>query len=299
MSVVFALLAAASFSALAITVTRGFRTNSLMTGLMVSLPVGALVTGAFTLADPPTGLTLRAILFFVAGGIVGEGVGRTAFIFAVRLIGPSTATPIQTATYPALALIGGWILLAEAVTVWRIVGALAIAAGISVLVRGQPSTVPSTVESGDIRQPPRRRRWAYLLPVLGGISFASSDLLRKLGLEEAPHPAFGAVSGTITIILLWVVILALAPRLRATVRLEPGWQWFIPTGLLAGLGVLSVFRALESGDVSVVGPIIMSQPLMVVFFSALFLRDLEKLTWKVVTGAAMTVLGVVTLSVSG
>lgn len=295
MSVVFALLAAASFSALAITVTRGFRTNSLMTGLMVSLPVGALVTGAFTLADPPTGLTLRAILFFVAGGIVGEGVGRTAFIFAVRLIGPSTATPLQTATYPALALLGGWILLAEPVTVWRVVGALAIAAGISVLVRGQPSTV----ESGAIRQPASGRRWAYLLPVLGGISFASADLLRKLGLQETAQPAFGAVSGTITIILLWVVILALAPRLRATIRLEPGWQWFIPTGLLAGLGVLSVFRALEAGDVSVVGPIIMSQPLMVVLFSALFLRDLEKLTWKVVTGASMTVLGVVTLSASG
>lgn len=295
MPVAFALLAAASFSGLAITVTRGFRTNSLMTGLMVSLPVGAVVTGAVTLADPPTGLTLRAILFFVVGGIVGEGVGRTAFIFAVRLIGPSTATPIQTATYPALALVGGWILLAEPVTLWRVAGALAIAAGISVLVRGQPGTVGS----GAIRQPAGGMRWAYLLPVLGGISFAAADLLRKLGLEETPHPAFGAVSGTITIILLWMVVLALAPRIRATVSLEPGWQWFIPTGLLSGLGVLSVFWALESGDVSVVGPVIMSQPLMVVLFSALFLRDLEKLTWKVVAGAALTVLGLVTVSASG
>lgn len=295
MPVVFALLAAASFSALAITVTRGFRTNSLMTGLMVSLPVGALVTGAFTLADPPTGLTLRAILFFVAGGIVGEGVGRTAFIFAVRLIGPSSATPLQTATYPALVLVGGWILLTEPVTISRVVGALAIAGGITVLVRGQPGAE----QSGAVGQPGKGRRWPYLLPVLGGISFASSDLLRKLGLEETPHPAFGAVSGTITIILIWIVILALTPRLRATVRLEPGWQWFIPTGLLAGLGVLAVFQALEGGDVTVVGPIIMSQPLIVVFFSALFLRDLEKLTWRVVAGAALTVLGVITLSVSG
>ena len=295
MSVVFALLAAASFSALAITVTRGFRTNSLMTGLMVSLPVGALVTGAFTLADPPTGLTFRAILFFVVGGIVGEGVGRTAFIFAVRLIGPSSATPLQTATYPALVLVGGWILLAEPVTTSRVVGALAIAGGITVLVRGQPGTE----QSGAVGQPGKGKRWPYLLPVLGGISFASSDVLRKLGLEETPHPAFGAVSGTITIILIWIVILALTPRLRATVRLERGWQWFIPTGLLAGFGVLSVFQALEGGDVTVVGPIIMSQPLIVVFFSALFLRDLEKLTWKVVAGAALTVLGVVTLSVSG
>ena len=295
MPVAFALLAAASFSALAITVTRGFRTNSLMTGLMVSLPVGALVTGAFTLVDPPTGLTLRAILFFVVGGIVGEGVGRTAFIFAVRLIGPSSATPLQTATYPALILVGGWILLAEPVTAWRVVGALAIAGGITVLVRGQPAVD----QSGAASRPRKGGRWVYLLPVLGGVSFAASDVLRKLGLEETPHPAFGAVSGTITIILLWTVILALTPRLRATVHLEPGWQWFIPTGFLAGLGVLAVFQALEGGDVSVVGPIIMSQPLMVVLFSALFLRDLEKLTWKVVAGATLTVVGVVILSLSG
>ena len=295
MPVAFALLAAASFSALAITVTRGFRRNSLMTALLVSLPVGALVTGGVTLIDPPSGLTARAMIFFVAGGIVGEGVGRTAFIFAVRLIGPSTATPIQTATYPTLALLGGWLLLSEPVTMWRIVGAVAIAAGIWVLVRGQPQAVGS----GAARQPARARRLAYLLPVLGGISFASSDLLRKLGLEETPHPAFGAVSGTVTILVIWLVVLALAPRLRATVSLEPGWQWFIPTGLLAGLGVLAVFQALEAGDVTVVGPIIMSQPLMVVLFSALFLRDLEKVTWNVVAGAALTVLGVVILSASG
>ena len=295
MPVAFALLAAASFSALAITVTRGFRHNSLMTALLVSLPVGALVTGGVTLIDPPTGLTARAMLFFIAGGIVGEGVGRTAFIFAVRLIGPSSATPIQTATYPALALLAGWLLLSEPVTIWRIAGAVAVAGGIWVLVRGQPQAVGS----GATRQPARNRRWAYLLPVLGGISFASSDVLRKLGLEETPHPAFGAVSGTVTILAIWLVVLALAPRVRATVRLKPGWQWFIPTGLLSGLGVLAVFQALEAGDLTVVGPIIMSQPLMVVLFSALFLRDLEKLTWNVVTGAVLTVLGVVILSAGG
>ncbi|MCY3580821.1 MAG: EamA family transporter [bacterium] len=293
MSVFFALAAAACFSALAITVTRGFRTNSLMTGLLVSLPVGALVTGAFTLINPPTDLTLRAILFFLAGGIVGEGVGRTSFIFGVRLIGPSTATPLQTATYPTLALLGGWILFSEPVTWERILGALAIVGGISVLVKGQPDSGSSAAGHHT-----RVGKWAYLLPVLGGLSFAASDLLRKLGLEETPHPAFGAVSGTVTILILWAIILALTPRLRATVTLEPGWQWFIPTGLLAGFGVLAVFAALEAGEVSVVGPIIMSQPLMVVAFSVAFLRDLEKVTGQVAAGALLTVVGVVTLSFS-
>ncbi len=295
LGVAFALAAATCFSGLAITVTRGFRTNSLMTGLIVSLPIGALVTGTVTLLDPPTGLTIRALAFFIAGGIIGEGIGRTAFIFGVQRIGPSTATPIQTATYPALALLGGWLWLSEPVTSWRILGAVCITAGITVLVRGQPDAVVETQAPA----PSKGARWAYLLPVVGGLSFAGSDVLRKLGLEETPHAAFGAVSGTITILAIWVVLLASVSRLRRTIRLEPGWQWFIPTGLLAGFGVLAVFRALEVGDLSVVGPIIMSQPLMVLFFSFLFLRDTEKLNQRVLAGAALTVLGVVTLSLSG
>ena len=292
MSVFYALAAACFFGGVGIAARRGVQHNSIVAALVMSLPVGALVMLTFAVFDLPDTVSARGVGLFVAAGIVGEGVGRTSFILAVQRIGPSTATPIQTATYPALALVGGVLLFSETVTPLRVAGAGAIVAGIWALVGGDGH---SEAAAG---RPARSGRWAYLLPVVGGLAFAASDIVRKLGMVEIPHPAFGALAGNVTIVAVWALVLAFSPRVRTLAKPGPGWQWFLLTGVLAGLGVLSVFGALESGDVTVVGPIIMAQPLVVVVLSALFLRDLERLTWKLVMGAVLTVLGVVLITIS-
>ena len=294
MSVLFALAAACFFAGVGIAAKRGVQHNSIVTALVVSLPVGALVMLLFALFDLPETVSSTGIGLFVAAGFIGEGVGRTSFILAVQRIGPSTATPIQTASYPVLALVGGVLLFSETVTPLRVVGAVSIVAGIWALVGGEGT------RDGAVTAERRTRggRWAYLLPVVGGLAFASSDIVRKLGLVEIPFPAFGALVGNVTIVAVWALVIALVPRVRNLARPGPGWQWFLLTGVLAGLGVLSVFQALGSGDISVVGPIIMAQPLVVVFLSALFLRDLEHLTWKIVMGAVLTVLGVILITIS-
>ena len=295
MPVLFALAAACFFAAVGITARRGVQNNSIVTALVVSLPVGALLMFMFALFDLPESVSTLAMGFFVAAGIIGEGIGRTSFILAVRLIGPSIATPIQTATYPALALIGGMLLFSEAVTPLRVMGSLTIVAGIWALVGSDGTSTGSATRNG----PSRSRRWAYLLPVVGGLAFATSDVVRKLGLSHTPSPALGALIGNLTIIGIWAIVIASSSRIRRIARPRSGWQWFLPTGVFAGLGVLSVFQALKGGDVSLVGPIIMAQPLIVVILSALFLRDIERLTWRIVTGAFLTVFGVILLTISG
>ncbi|MDE0171510.1 MAG: EamA family transporter [bacterium] len=294
MPVFFALAAACFFAGVGIAAKRGVQHNSLVTAMVVSLPVGALVMLVFALFDLPESVSLGGVGLFVAAGFIGEGVGRTSFILAVQRIGPSTATPIQTATYPVFALVGGVLLFSETVTPLRIVGAMAIVAGIWALV-GQGRSA----SAGAADRTAGSGRWVYLVPVVSGLAFAGSDIVRKLGLVEIPFAAFGALVGNVTIVVVWGLVLAFVPRVRSLAKPGPGWQWFLLAGVLAGLGVLSVFRALGSGDVSVVGPIIMAQPLAVVMLSALFLRDLERLTWKIVLGAVLTVLGVILITISG
>lgn len=291
MSVFFALAAACFFGGVGIAAKRGVQHNSIVTALVMSLPVGALVMLMFALPDMPETMSAKGMGLFVAAGLIGEGVGRTSFIVAVQRLGPSTATPIQTAAYPVLALVGGVLLFSETVTPLRVGGAFAIVAGIWALVGGEG-------HSAGARGRTRTSRWVYLLPAVGGLSFAASDIVRKLGLVEIPFPAFGALVGNVTIVAVWALVVAFVPRVRNLAKPGPGWQWFLLTGVLAGLGVLSVFRALGTGDVSVVGPIIMAQPLVVVVLSAFFLRDLERLTWKIVAGAVLTVLGVVLITIS-
>ena len=295
MAILFALTAAFCFASLGVTVKRGLQRNTIFTALTVAFACAALVTALFTLAAVPEGVTMGAVMIFIAAGVAGEGVGRISFLTAVHFLGPSRATPIQTATYPVLSLIGGVILFSEAVTVWRAAGAAAIVAGIW--------AIASDEEKPDVGSPARRggrsRRWVYFLPVLAGIGFAVSDLVRKTGMAMVPHPAFGAMIGACTVLVIGGVVLSSSPRLRSQVRLEPGWHWFLLSGVLGGCGVLLVFMALERGEISVVGPIIMAQPMMVVLLSAVFLRGIEKLTWRLVAGVALTVLGVITISFSG
>ena len=294
MSILFALSAACCFSALGITVKRGINNNTIVSVLLVSLPVGALVTLVFLGFDIPADVSLRAVGIFMVAGVIGEGLGRSSFILAVDRLGPSTATPIQTATYPVLALIGGVVFFSEGVTFWRVAGAAAIATGIWALLAGGKRSGRTARAASAIK----KWHWAYLLPVAGGVSFALSDIVRKVGLSETSSPALGALVGNLTVMLIGSIVVVSVPRIRRMAKPGPGWQWFILTGVFAGLGVLSVFQALESGDVSVVGPIIMAQPLGVVLLSAIFLRDLERLTWNIVTGAALTVLGVILITIS-
>lgn len=290
MALLSAVGAAFCFAALGVALKRGLHRNTIVTGIGMTLMCSALTTGAFTLAALPEGVTLRAVSTFIAAGVVGEGVGRTSFLLAVHFLGPSRATPVQTATYPVLSLIGGLLLFAEEVTALRAAGAAAIAAGIWVIARGD--------EEGP-QGAPRGGRWVFFLPVMAGVGFAASDLVRKTGMEIVPYPAFGALVGAATALTMYAAALAFSPRLRSRLMLRPGWQWFLLSGALGGCGVVLVFRSLEMGDVSVVGPIIMSQPMIVVVLSAVLLRGIEKLTLRLVTGVAVTVLGVVVVSVSG
>lgn len=55
---------------------------------------------------------------------------------------------------------------------------------------------------------------------------------------------------------------------------------------------LFTFAALSKGAVSVVVPLVNTNPLFIVILSALFLKDLEKVTGLVVTGALLIVGGI-------
>jgi len=57
--------------------------------------------------------------------------------------------------------------------------------------------------------------------------------------------------------------------------------------------------ALSLGEVSVVTPLAGTAPLFVLPFTSLFLKGVEKLTWRVVVGSILIVLGVFLLTIKG
>jgi len=72
--------------------------------------------------------------------------------------------------------------------------------------------------------------------------------------------------------------------------------YFIGGGIAENAGVFLVLLALGFGDVSVVIPLAGTAPLFVLLFAYLFPSAAEKLSWRIVLGAVLIVLGVVLLS---
>lgn len=293
MPIAFAIAAAFGFATAGVTAKRGIQHTNIVTALLISLSVTAVVTAVFVAFDPPHSFFQPAIALFAAAGVMGDGIGRASFFGAVDRLGPSTATPIQTASYPLIALIGGILVFSETVTLWQVAGVAAIVAGIWAL-------------AGDISNPGSRKEeargkhrwtWELLLPVAAGAAFGFSDLFRKSGLNEIPNPAFGALLAAITVLFLWAIVAISVPGIRRQLKPGPGWQWLIATGAFTGLALLAVFSALDRGDVSVVGPIINTQPIAVVVLSAVLLRDIERVTWRMVVGAVFAVAGVILIAV--
>jgi len=72
--------------------------------------------------------------------------------------------------------------------------------------------------------------------------------------------------------------------------------WFLAAGITISFAMVCIYYALDLGKVSVVIPIASTGPLFSLILTAMFLRDVEQVTVRIVISAAMIVGGVVLLA---
>ena len=70
---------------------------------------------------------------------------------------------------------------------------------------------------------------------------------------------------------------------------------FLVAGSLVAVGLTTLTFGLSEGDVSVVYPLVASAPLFTLVFTAMLLRGVELLNWRIVLGAVAVVFGVIYL----
>lgn len=298
---VLAAIAACCFAGSHVVSKRGVDTTSVVAGLLISLAAGWLLLLAATLVDLPPAPSAGAVMVFAASGLLAPAVGRAAALSGVLRLGPSRSVPVQTSVYPLFAVAGAMVILGEDLTVSRIAGTFAIVAGILLLAR-RPRAADQLAEPGTDGETVRRVRRspkvsaAVLFPVLAGIAYGASDLVRKEGVVGFPHPAFGAFVAFSAALLAWSVAVAVVPSMRRRVSVGPSAPWFVASGVLASTAVLVQFHALELADVSLVSPIVAAQPLVVFALSAALLRGFERITLPVIAGGLAAVAGVILVS---
>ena len=134
----------------------------------------------------------------------------------------------------------------------------------------------------------------YVLAGAACIAYGASLILAKQVVEDTP-PLLAATLGMTFGLLVLAVISAPDVRRDVGTR-QRAWVWAALGGLAAGSGITLMFLAISNAPVVVVAPILAMNPLTAILFSQIFLRGMERITWRVLIGALLVVAGVIIIT---
>ena len=295
---VLALISAFGFAATQVTAKRGLQTMSVEASLMVSLAFAWLVITTATVLSSPAPIDAGSVMVFAAIGLVTPGISRWASITGVERLGPSISNPLQQGARPLLSVLGSMVLLGEQIGWSRAAGIACVVVGGWILGTVRAEQLSEDVPEGARRSRRRGRaiRAGIVFPLLAAASYAASDIVLRGQLGRTPEPFLGAAISMGTACIAWNAIALSVPGIRRRLRFGPGVRWFILSGILAGVANLTLFSALERGEVSLVAPTVGSQPLIVILLSWILLRGIEHVERTTILGGLLIVAGTTLVS---
>ena len=273
-----ALAAALGFALARVVLKRALPHTTPLTAVVVSIAcTGIVLWIVAALTAPLSELATTAILPFVVAGLLAPGLARLLTYVGIDRVGAARASAI-TPIAPFSAVLLAIVFLGERPSGSLLAGAACIVAG-SILLSQQ--------ERGGRAW----RRRDLIFPLLGAMGFGFRDVISRWGLRAFPHPAVAAVVATMTSA---VVIAAFAQRRRNQLRADrAGVGFLLLSGLFEALGSVALWAALGVGNVSVVTPLAHAQPMFTVVLAAIFLRDVEQVTWRVAVATPIMVAGAI------
>lgn len=306
-----AVLSSACFAASHVVSRRGLEGTSVSAGYMVIVGCAWVVVMIPLLLDPPETVSTKAVAFFAVSGLFAPAISRAAALGGVRALGPSISVPIQQGLRPLIVVPAAVIVLNETIGWTRVLGLAAIVMGGWILSREpeRADELPSEAlvapepDTGQLATEVERRsrtstlrfRPGIAFPVAAALGYAMSDLLVKVGLGGGSDPVYAAPLSIGVGFLVWALAHAFRP-VRRRFQLGKDAGWLVLSGAFMGTAILLLFHALARGDVSVVAPVIGTQPLFVMLFSAVLLKHLEVRDRSTIFAASIVVIGTILVS---
>ncbi len=280
MEIYFSFQAALCFSIAHIFIRRGLVESNAMTGSFISLSMTATILWLlFPFFAPFSALWTPVSLIFVAAGLFAPGIGRTLSYVGIEKIGVARSVPIANSS-PIFASVFAVLFLAEIWVPQNIVGTLLVISGVIILSAAKPAR-------GEWR------KFDVIYPLVGAMAFGASAILRKAGLDYGGVPVMAAAVTAGSAAIFSFALLQFRGGKEALKLSRRSAAWLFTAGLINTAATLSVFYALSHGKVVIVEPLVSSNPVLTLLFTAIFLRDLEAINARVIIGALLTVAGTI------
>lgn len=258
--------------------------------VMLVVNIGLIVPLAVVRSYPDYGLTIRAVLAFVAAGLIGTVFGRLALFTGIQRVGASRAEPVK-ASNPLFAALVAVLVLGERMTTEHFLGVVLIVVGIAV-VSWEQASGPETDELGSVVD--------LAFPLLAALLFAVEPTVGKIGLNEGTPVFVGLAIKTVAATLGYVGYLRWHGSLPTLDDLlDDGVSWYVAAGLANTAFIVALYTSLSIAPVVLVAPLIQASPLFVVVLSYVFLQDIERVTARLALGVTVVVTGGALVAVYG
>jgi transporter family protein len=234
-------------------------------------------------------LKLNLIYLFIIAGILAPGFARLLSYKGLEILGMSITTPIINAE-SLFSVTMALFFLNEPINFSIVTGILGVMGGLVLL--------GYEIGQKNERDISKRFRYRYLFyPITASLFYGVSVFFRKLGLNTLSSPILGATLTSGTSWCIITIVLATSGNMKRLVQVKKrSFIYFVLGGCATCIAWLSFFHALNIGRVVIVTPIATSYSLFTLFLSYLLLRDMERMSLKIIFSTILIVGGIVLLS---
>jgi len=243
-------------------------------GMAVLWPLALLLTNFAT-------ANLEGLALFAIAGVLAPGLVRLCYYSGLKKLGTSVNSSLFS-VYPLYSSVLAVFLLNEILSLENWGGICCIILG-GLFVELSSSEINGTHKSA---------RKNLLFPIIGGVTLGVSAIIRKAALNLYDAPVLGIAVGYTFSLLTYAVIIAFSAPTRKELSLKQDFRFYWKAGIGQALSWILTFYALSYEQVSIVTPILAVEPLFVAFFAYLYLKELERVSLKLVASTILIVLGV-------
>ena len=262
--------------------------SSTLLSVIVSFCPTVVLALIFAFSDIKALPAVALFWFFLLGAINFLG-GRTSSYQAIGRIGASRTAAVQS-TAAVFAAIFAITIIGERPHFVVLLGTL-------IVVSGLTTALGNSLRNGDGDS---RGAWIGLgLALVAAASYGGTNVIAKELTEEYGSPLMVSAAGLLFGIIL-LSPLAGAGMVRE-VKEAKGNLMFAASaglsGLAAATGVIALYFALQRNDVTVVSPIVSTNPIFTLVLAQIFISRMENVTKWLFLGVGITVVGVIVVSV--
>jgi drug/metabolite transporter (DMT)-like permease len=279
LAIPLSLLAAFFFGTAVVTGKLALRTIAALHGTAISIPSSLVaVLAVFLYTWDGRAFNAEASKIFAAVGFLYPALVALLRFYATDRIGAAITSSVLATTTPLFALAVAVLLTDEAAPARAFIASCGVVSGIF-LITLRPKSQSS---GGSV--------WWLALPFAAAAISGLAQVFTKAGLQLWSEPLAAAlISYTVSTVTILTFVFINRPK-QAPRSMAPrslgGASWFAFTGVFNGMGVLSMFAALNSGPVALVAPLVASYPLVTMLLGGVVLAD-EAISVRKLAGALL------------